>query len=113
MSDPLAELFYVHTVTVRRFTDTPRGVGGPTMATGETVHGLYQDQQRYEAGELVARGRFAYPIGVATIPTESEIDLPAAFLIAGQTRTVRVVTSAVADMGGAAGMPEHKLVEVM
>lgn len=105
-ADALAD-WWRHTVTVQRWTG-PSEAGGDSLDAPVTVVGWYSDKTEYSGGQVIAAGRFAFPIDVDYIPVQSHVTLPAEF----GGRKVRVVSVAVGD-GGGQPTPDHQLIGVL
>jgi hypothetical protein len=99
--------FWVHQVTVEPFDYTDSS-SVDQFGTAYQQSGYYSDQTVYEAGEVVASGRFAYPASAPNIPVRSRVTLPARF----GSRVVLVKKSAVGD-GGGQPTPDHQVVGVL
>lgn len=106
MTDPLA-LFWVHTLSVRRFQSAASY--GDTFAAATNVTGFYEDKTTYSGGQIIATGRFAFPIDVPYVPPQSEVVLPAVF----GGRTVQVQFVEVGDAAGVTQLPAHQVIGVM
>lgn len=90
-----------HTLTVERWQGD--SAYEDKFAAPEPVTGFYADGTKYSGGQIVSTGEFAFPLGVAYIPVQSKVTLPAQF----GGRVCRVSKSAVGD-GGGQPTPDHQ-----
>lgn len=104
--------FWVHALSVERYNGTE--AYSEDFDPPVTVTGFYSDRTVYSNGEVVARGRFAFPIGVAFVPLQSKVTLPPEFGTNpdGSPRTYRVVDVEIGD-GGGLPTPDHQTVGLM
>jgi hypothetical protein len=105
VTDDLAE-FWVHEVTVRRYTGS--GAFGEAFAAAETLTGLVDDTAAGKVvstatgDELITTAMLFLPPETPLIPVESTVTLPAAF----GARSARAVAVAFRD-GGPLDLPDH------
>jgi hypothetical protein len=104
--------FWVHTATVERFLGD--STYGEEFDTPQDVTGFYSDRTEYSGGEIVAVGRFAFPIGTAFVPLQSRLTLPPEFGLgaSGGPRVHRVTLVEVGNGGGLA-LPDHQVCGVI
>jgi hypothetical protein len=103
VTDDLAG-FWVHAVTVERFTgDSAYGSG---YASAAVVTGFVDDGARLIVGpngeQVTSSARVFFPIGTAAIPLQSRVTLPVEFA----ERSSHVIAVARRD-GGGLPLPEH------
>lgn len=102
----------LHALVVERFNGTE--TYQDDFDAPETVTGFYSDRTVYSNGQVVAQGRFAFPIGVAQVPPQSRVTLPAEFGTNpdGSPRTYRVVDAQIGN-GGGLPTPDHQTIGLM
>lgn len=104
--DLLAD-WWRHVVSVEPF-DFPDANGVDQFLAAYPQIGYYSDQTVSEAGQVVASGRFGYPIDAPNIAVRSRLTLPAEF----GSRVVLVKKSAIGS-GGGQPTPDHQVVDVL
>lgn len=106
MADLLAQ-WWRHTVSVEPFDYTDANGVDQFLAAYPQL-GYYSDQTVSEAGQVVASGRFGYPIGAPNVTVRSRVTLPAEF----GGRVVLVKKSAIGT-GGGQPTPDHQVIGVL